>query len=144
MNSHHPMFPQPSSEDSRRTIGRTGRPPRTDPFESGFQKLKTCLHRELIDSLDLSRIGTLDEAHLRSHWQPRGKTLPLPRQHALQRRRRAADRRVDGRVVRAGTLDPYMQDPDVTDIMVNGPNEVYVERSAGSRRPTRSSPTKST
>jgi len=27
-----------------------------------------------------------------------------------------------------GPLEPYMQDPDVTDILVNGPGEVYVER----------------
>ena len=27
-----------------------------------------------------------------------------------------------------GPLEPYMQDPDVTDILVNGPHEVYVER----------------
>ncbi len=27
-----------------------------------------------------------------------------------------------------GPLEPYMQDPDVSDILVNGPHEVYVER----------------
>ena len=35
-----------------------------DPFEAEFQKLKTRIHRELIDSLDLSRIDKNRDARL--------------------------------------------------------------------------------
>ena len=41
------------------------------------------------------------------------------------------DRLVDELIAESfglGPLEPYMQDPDVTDILVNGPHEVYVER----------------
>ena len=32
-----------------------------DRFEADFQKLKTRIHRELVDSLDLSKIGSLND-----------------------------------------------------------------------------------
>jgi hypothetical protein len=43
-----------------------------------------------------------------------------------------------------GPLEPYMQDPDVSDILVNGPHEVYVERFDACKRRTRSLPTTTT
>jgi len=100
-----------------------------DPFESEFQKLKTCLHRELIDSLDLSRLGTLDESHLRSHIWSLAEKLFHSRREMLSSV--DEERLIDELMAESfglGPLEPYMQDPDVTDIMVNGPNEVYVER----------------
>ena len=41
--------------------------PVADGFEGRFQKLKTQLHRELLDSIDLSRIGLMNDAQLRRH-----------------------------------------------------------------------------
>ncbi|MGD0898196.1 MAG: CpaF family protein [Thermoguttaceae bacterium] len=130
MNRHHPTFEQPSLEEPRRERSAEGGEPRApDPFESGFQKLKTRLHRELIDSLDLSRIGTLDEAHLRSHIWALAEKLFRSRRDMLSSV--DEERLIDELMAESfglGPLEPYMQDPDVTDIMVNGPNEVYVER----------------
>ena len=98
-------------------------------FEAEFQKLKTRLHRELIDSLDLSRIGTLDEPRLRSHIRNLAEGLLRTRPEMLSRV--DEERLIDELMAESfglGPLEPYMQDPDVTDILVNGPREVYVER----------------
>ncbi|MBN2577859.1 MAG: CpaF family protein [Pirellulales bacterium] len=122
-----PHFPAKESRRERLVEGGGSRAP--DPFESGFQKLKTTLHRELIDSLDLSRLGSLDEAHLRNHIWNLAEKLFHSRRHMLSSV--DEERLIDELMAESfglGPLEPYMQDPDVSDIMVNGPNEVYVER----------------
>ena len=43
----------------------------------------------------------------------------------------------------AGLLDPLLATPGVTDVLVNGPDEVYLDRGAGSRSPPCGSPTRS-
>jgi len=130
MNSPHSNFSRSPSEESRRErLAEGGGLSSPDPFESGFQKLKTTLHRELIDSLDLSRLGSLDEAHLRSHIWNLAEKLFHSRRDMLSSV--DEERLIDELMAESfglGPPEPYMQDPDVSDIMVNGPNEVYVER----------------
>ena len=103
--------------------------PMTDRYETEFQKLKTRIHRELIDSLDLSRLGELDEARLRKQIRRLAEELLHTRSEILSSVDR--ERLVDELIAESfglGPLEPYMQDPAVTDILVNGPHEVYVER----------------
>jgi pilus assembly protein CpaF len=100
-----------------------------DRAEADFQKLKTRVHRELIDSLDLSRIGSLDETHLRAHIRNLAEGLLRSRPELLGSI--DEERLIEELMAESfglGPLEPYMQDRDVTDILVNGPNEVYVER----------------
>ena len=60
----------------------------TETHEAEFQKLKTRIHRELIDSLDLSRIAEMSDEQLRSDirsqlatlWAPHGRRLKAPLQ----------------------------------------------------------------
>ncbi|NMC19432.1 MAG: hypothetical protein GYA33_03330, partial [Thermogutta sp.] len=42
-------------------------PDSPDARETDFQRLKTRIHREVLESLDLSRLAKLDEAELRRH-----------------------------------------------------------------------------
>jgi pilus assembly protein CpaF len=98
-------------------------------FETDFQKLKTRIHRELIESLDLSRLGKMDEPRLRTHIRTLAERMTRGHKRMLS----AVDeeRLLDELIAESfglGPLEPYMQDPDVTDILVNGPSEVYVER----------------
>ncbi len=116
--------PRPSNGDLDGTGRQSG-----NGFEAEFQKLKTRIHRELIDSLDLSRIGSLDESHLRAHIRNLAEGLLRSRPEMLSSI--DEERLVDDLMAESfglGPLEPYMQDPDVTDILVNGPGEVYVER----------------
>ncbi len=101
----------------------------TDRFEADFQKLKTRIHRELIDSLDLSRIGSLSDEQLRSHVRTLAESMLVSRPEMLSSI--DEERLIDELMAESfglGPLEPYMQDPDVADILVNGPGEVYVER----------------
>ncbi|ASV73619.1 Type II/IV secretion system ATP hydrolase TadA/VirB11/CpaF, TadA subfamily [Thermogutta terrifontis] len=100
-----------------------------EKWEAEFQKLKTRLHREVIESLDLSRLAKMDETQLRRHLRNLTEAVLRSRPELLGNI--DEERLVDELMAESfglGPLEPYMQDPDVTDILVNGPYEVYVER----------------
>jgi pilus assembly protein CpaF len=97
--------------------------------EAEFQRIKTGIHRELLDSLDLSRITGLSDDELREDIRRLAEGMLRSRSRKLPAI--DEDRLVDELIAESfglGPLEPYMQDPDVTDILVNGPDEVYVER----------------
>ena len=110
-------------------VGNGQRVPATTVQEGEFQRFKTQIHRELLDSLDLSRIADLEESDLKTHVRRLAEGILRNRPEPTIRVDK--DRLVDELIAESfglGPLEPYMQDPDVTDILVNGPNEVYVER----------------
>ncbi|MFT5522434.1 MAG: pilus assembly protein CpaF [Pirellulaceae bacterium] len=101
---------------------------RAESLETEFQRLKTNIHRELLDTLDLSRIAQLTDDELRADIRRIAEGIL---------RLRALDdtvdeeRLIDELVAESfglGPLEPYMHDPDVSDILVNGAYEVFVER----------------
>jgi pilus assembly protein CpaF len=100
-----------------------------DGLEAEFQRIKTGIHRELLDSLDLSRITGLSDEELRQDIRDLAEGMLRNRSRKLP----AIDeeRLIEELIAESfglGPLEPYMQDPDVSDILVNGPHEVYVER----------------
>jgi pilus assembly protein CpaF len=110
-----------------RATAEAARP--ADAVETDFQKLKTRIHREILDAMDLSRLSKLDEDRLRVHLRNLAEGILRGRAEMLS----AVDeeRLIDELMAESfglGPLEPYMHDPDVTDILVNGPSEVFVER----------------
>jgi len=119
----------PSREQSVAPPGGQVAADSADGFEGRFQKLKTQIHRELLDSIDLSRIGTMSDAQLRRHVTSLSQHLFRSRPQLLSKI--DEERLIDELIAESfglGPLEPYMQDPEVADILVNGPHEVYVER----------------
>ena len=103
--------------------------PMGESHEAEFQKIKTGIHRELLDSLDLSRITGLSDEELREDIRRLAEGMLESRSRKLPAV--DEDRLVDELMAESfglGPLEIYLQDPDVTDILVNGPGEVYVER----------------
>ena len=99
--------------------------------ESDFQRIKTNIHRELIDSLDLSKIGKLDDEQLNAHIRKLAQLILEDKPELWQDMPIDEDRLVEELIAESfglGPLEPYMHDQDVSDILVNGPHEVYVER----------------
>src|SRR5437764_13556393 len=87
--------------------------------EAEFQRIKTGIHRELLDSLDLSRITGLSDDELREDIRQLAEGMLRNRSRKLP----AIDeeRLVEELIAESfglGPLEPYMQDPDVTDILV--------------------------
>jgi len=106
-------------------------PPRSDVDreETDFQRLKTLIHEELIESLDLSMLGEMDHALLAE--EIRGLAEEICRQRGQQLSPQAQERMLRellDEVFGLGPLESLMADPSISDILVNGPQEVFVER----------------
>lgn len=97
--------------------------------ETVEQRARRELHADLVSSLDLSVVRTMPRAELEV--QLRGnlnamvqaRHLPLNRDQQAE----AVDDILD-EVLGFGPLERLLRTPDVTDILVNGPDTVYVER----------------
>ena len=93
------------------------------------QELKTVVHRELINKLDLDKLMLLPDGRARQqllgviHQLLGQQEVPLS---AMERDALARD--VMNEVFGLGPLEPLLQDPTVNDILVNTYQTVYVER----------------
>lgn len=91
--------------------------------------LKEKLHRQVIDSLDLSIVAKLDQDLLKAeltklvHEMLEKESLPLSMK---ERENLISD--IQHEVMGLGPLEPLVQDPTVNDILVNRADQIYVER----------------
>ena len=94
-----------------------------------FQELKLRLHRQLLERLDLVALASLDseqtEQQIRIAVQRllENESTPLSR---VDRERLIEE--IGYEVLGLGPLDPLLRDAEVSDVLVNGPHQVYVEK----------------
>jgi pilus assembly protein CpaF len=93
------------------------------------QEVKSAVHRELIDKVDLEKLLYMGDSRGRQQLQKL--IVQLVGEHgvpfsATERGRIASE--VMDEVFGLGPLEPLLQDPTVTDILVNTASVVYVER----------------
>jgi pilus assembly protein CpaF len=94
-----------------------------------FQELKLRLHRQLLERLDLVALASLDseqtEQQIRVAVQRllENESTPLSR---VDRERLIEE--IGYEVLGLGPLDPLLRDAEVSDVLVNGPHQVYVEK----------------
>lgn len=94
-----------------------------------FEDVKVRLHRRLIDRLDLTALASLDRSMLRQ--QIREATEVLVQEEGLFLNTDTKDRLINeilNETLGLGPIEHHMSDPDVTDILVNGHDQVYIER----------------
>jgi pilus assembly protein CpaF len=100
-----------------------------DPIELQFQRRKVMIHERLVDSLDLSMLAQVRQDELED--EVRRIAAEICGEYAAgvkgQEKDRLLDELVD-EVFGLGPLETLMADPTVSDILVNHPHEVYVER----------------
>jgi len=104
--------------------GRSG-----DPKEHSFEELKQRIHAKLVDKLDLSRAGDLQGDTFRREIRVVVEHLCDTEDTLLNRneRERLIDEVLD-ETFGLGPLEVLLKDPTVSDILINGPKHVYVER----------------
>ena len=94
-----------------------------------YQELKTGIHRDLLNKIDLERVATVRDDRTRRQVfaviQDLVANLKTPLSGA-ERERLSLE--VLDEVFGLGPLEPLLQDPTISDILVNGAKEVYVER----------------
>lgn len=98
-------------------------------FALQFQKLKTEIHRQLIEGLDISALNRIKPERLRREVRALAVCLTNSSPEMLNEleRERLVDEIMD-EAFGLGPLEGPMKDPTVSDILVNGPREVYLER----------------
>ncbi len=104
-------------------------PPHVDPVEQNFQALKASIHQRMVETLDLSRIGEIDRQVLTRHVRNMANEARQGRGDALSQidQERLLDELM-WEVFGMGPLEPLVRDPSITDVLVNDPYNVYVER----------------
>jgi pilus assembly protein CpaF len=94
-----------------------------------FQELKTRLHRELIESLDLSVLTTLDRSLLRGQIKEVLEKLLVDQDLFLSpENKERLITEIQSETLGLGPIEQYMHDPDISDILVNTYDQVYIER----------------
>jgi pilus assembly protein CpaF len=94
-----------------------------------FRRLKEQLHHQLIAGMDLSVLGSLDKEQLQAEVRRVAEDLCRRSSSLLNRtEREQLVNEVLDEAFGLGPLEPLLNDPAITDILVNGPNTVYVER----------------
>ena len=96
---------------------------------SEFDLLKQQIHQKLIGKLDLNRVGELEGEVLRREIRMVVEHLCDTENTLLNRSER--DRLVEevlDETFGLGPLEIILKDPKVSDILINGPKDIYVER----------------
>jgi pilus assembly protein CpaF len=90
---------------------------------------KQRIYERLLKILDLSLLGSLEEHAARSQIREITTRLLLEESAPLSlAQRQFVTRRIEDEVMGHGPLEPLLADPTVSDILVNGSRQVYVER----------------
>jgi pilus assembly protein CpaF len=94
-----------------------------------FEELKRLIHGKLVDKLDLSRVSDLEGETLRREIRLVVERLCDTENPLLNRmeRERLIDEVLD-ETFGFGPLEVLLKDPTISDILINGPKKVYVER----------------
>src|SRR5437660_2955388 len=103
-----------------------------DPQPRGreaYYDLKTRIHRQLIERLDLAKIELLPLEAVQQQIRRIVEDMLVADDTPLSRQEREQIvLEVEHETFGLGPLEPLMQDPTVSDILVNGAKTVYVER----------------
>ena len=126
--TREPLKEAQGESPTQKTNGRTppDAPRSLSPLESEW---KEQTYRRLLEMMDLSLIDTLPEEQARAHIRDLSQRLlsddaaPL----GLEQRKRVVQR-IEDEVMGLGPLEPLLQDKTISDILVNGPHSVYIER----------------
>jgi pilus assembly protein CpaF len=109
--------PQPEADDRLR------------PLTAAERENKELIHQRLLKMMDLSLIGGLEDRDARRQIREICERLMTEQQVPLSLvSRQRIVRRIEDEVLGLGPLEPLLADKTVSDILVNGPNRVYVER----------------
>jgi len=103
--------------------------PQPDAKKGNFEQLKQRIHSKLVDKLDLSRVGELEGDTLR-------REIRLVVEHLCDSEDTLLNRNERERLVSEvldetfglGPLEVLLKDHTVSDILINGPKHIYVER----------------
>jgi len=98
-------------------------------FSKEYLDLKVRLHQKIIDEVNLSALEQIEKPQLRKEIDGLLSVLLKEEDEPLNssERQHLADEIID-ELLGFGPLEPLLADPTISDILVNGPSEVFIER----------------
>src|SRR4051794_20226835 len=123
------ILEQVSRHGNERETGWVNRLFKSEGSTPEYQELKFTLHKKLLDRINLEALSSMANERVRAEVRSAVATLidaektPL----SLVEKDRVIDEILD-EVFGLGPLEPLLQDPTVSDILVTTPRLVYVER----------------
>jgi pilus assembly protein CpaF len=101
---------------------------RTDPNDSA-RHLKLRVHNRLLETVDVSKLDALEPAMVSAKvTQAINETLDEEGRLLTDVDRRRLIAEIKNELLGLGPLEPLLHDDDITDILVNGHSQVYVEK----------------
>jgi pilus assembly protein CpaF len=116
-------------QQQRSMIGGQAPKRERSAMADGFQQLKLAVHNRLFETLDVSRLESL-EANMASQKVTTaiGEILDEEGRLLTDVDRARLIEEIKNELLGLGPLEPLLWDDEITDILVNGPSQVYVER----------------
>ncbi len=94
-----------------------------------FDGIKTQIHQEILSLVDWQRMESMPPERLRSELKTLTEELLGSHQLALnETERRLIIQAIQDEMLGLGPIEPLLSDPSVSDILVNGPFQVFAER----------------
>jgi pilus assembly protein CpaF len=131
-----PPEPQPeaqaaASKNTRPAVSAELKPAAEATGTSSSQQLdmRMKLHARLIEELDLSKLDKLTEAELRR--EVKRLTADFARAERIAMNSAELEElgaSIYDEMVGLGPIEPLLKDDTISDILINGPNQVYIER----------------
>ncbi|MFC3581375.1 CpaF family protein [Sphingomonas hylomeconis] len=114
--------------DRQATSGDAGNS-RVEGFETSIHKIKEQVLPRLLERVDPEAAATLDKDELAEEFRPIiGEVLAELKLTLNRREQFALEKVLVDELLGLGPLEELLADPSITDIMVNGPDQTYVER----------------
>src|SRR5580704_19122226 len=108
---------------------RLRQPPRKKTMRPEYQELKFTLHRKLLDQINLDALAGIENDRIR--FEVKHAAMMIIEQEPTlltATEKEEISEEVLHEVFGLGPLEPLLQDPTISDILVNGYSQVYVER----------------
>lgn len=94
-----------------------------------FDRLKSQIHREILSEMDLRKMEGLPAEKLKNELKTLTENLISLKKLALnQNEMRLLVEGIQNEMLGLGPIEPLLSDSTVSDILVNGPRQVYIER----------------
>jgi pilus assembly protein CpaF len=115
-----PELAHPPAESARAAVASA---------EASYQELKSRVHNRLFDHLDLTQLPRVSEEKVAREIALLTRRVLDEEQVPLREDERARIvEEIRHEVFGLGPLEPLLQDPTVSDVLVNGPQRIFVER----------------
>ena len=127
-----PTMPPPSDAMARLNDRQTAdmeTQPKAEGFEASVHKIKEQVLPRLLERIDPEAAATLNKDELAEEFRPIIGEVLAELKFTLNRREQfALEKVLVDELLGLGPLEELLNDPLITDIMVNGPDQTYIEK----------------